>query len=301
MPGEAALEVVDLVKDYGSVRAVDGVSFSVPRGHVFCLLGPNGAGKTTTLEIAQGLRRPTSGVVRLFGEDPRRASPALRRRVGSLPQSFSCYELLSPRENVEYWRDVYGVSADVPALLESLGLAEHADRPYRTLSGGTKRRVAIAAALVSSPDLVFLDEPTAGVDPASRRQLWEVVRSLRREGRSVVLTTHYMDEAERLADEVAIVRDGRIVARGSPEKVRLAHGGGVVVRVRGLDGPLPPSLALRPGARMEGDEAVIPLSGPGEGPAVLAELVKAGTRYRELSVHEPTLDDAFVRLVAREA
>ncbi|HWG89525.1 MAG TPA: ABC transporter ATP-binding protein [Candidatus Thermoplasmatota archaeon] len=293
------LEVRDLVKHYGSKVAVDGVSFTVPRGKVFCLLGQNGAGKTTTLEVTQGIRKPTRGEVRLFGEDPRTAGAALKRRMGVLPQRFTGFSMLTVEENLRYFAEIYGADPDLPALLESLDLTASRKAPFSTLSGGTMRRVGIATALVHDPELVFLDEPTAGVDPVNRRRLWDIILRLRKEGRSVVLTTHYMDEAERLADEVAIIHRGRIIARGPPDRVRRDHGGGPVLRISGLQGNLPVTLAGRAGLRQDEEGAtLIPLLNASEGPVLLSELARSGVAYQEFTVREPSLDDAFVRLVA---
>nr|QEO74585.1 ABC transporter ATP-binding protein [uncultured bacterium] len=301
-PDPAPLEVHDLVKRYGDRTAVAGVSFRVERGSIFCLLGENGAGKTTTLEVAQGLRRPTAGLASLFGVDAQRSTPALRRRMGVLPQRFACFPGLTVRENLRYFADVYDARGDGSGLLERLGLAEHADQLVSTLSGGTARRVGVATALVHDPELVFLDEPTAGVDPASRRRLWDVLLALRDEGKAIVLTTHYMDEAERLADDILVLRKGRTVARGRPSAIRQAHGGGAVLRVAGLGDALPPLLAERAGVEREADGAVlVRLADPAEAPLLLAGLLKAGVALHEVSVREPTLDDAFLRLSEDDA
>ena len=298
---DVPLVMEGITKRYGSQTVVDGVSLRVERGQVVCVLGPNGAGKTTTLEMAQGLRRPTSGTVRVFGQDPRNATAALRKRLGVLPQDFTCFDFLTIRENLEYWSGIYRVRPAMDALLADLGLTESAGKKYNSLSGGMKRRVGIAAALVTDPELVFLDEPTAGLDPASRRQLWDVILRLRREGRAVVLTTHYMDEAERLSDVVAMMRAGRVVAQGSPAEVRRAHGGPSVVTVKGLRAALPPALSQREGfASLEDGTVVIPLHDAADGPRVIEQVVRSGVAYDELAIREPTLDDTFLRL-AREA
>lgn len=298
---DVPLVMEGVTKKYGDKTAVDAVSLRVLRGQVVCVLGPNAAGKTTTLEMAQGLRRPTSGTVRVYGEDPLEAGTALRKRLGVLPQDFTCFDALTIRENLEYWSGIYRVRPAIDDLLADLGLAPSADEKYSALSGGMRRRVGIAAALVTNPDLVFLDEPTAGLDPASRRQLWDVILRLRREGRAVVLTTHYMDEAERLSDVVVMIRSGRIVAQGSPSEVRRAHGGPCLVTVRGLGAELPSELSQREGfARLEDGTVVIPLAHPAEGPRVIERIVRSGVAYDELAIREPTLDDTFLRL-AREA
>lgn len=298
MSADAPLEIHRLVKRYGTVTAVDDVSFRAEAGSVLCILGTNGAGKTTTLEIAQGIRRATDGEARLFGQPAWGASVATKRRMGLLPQRFTGFPLLTVRENLDYFCALYDARPDIGSLIDSLGLREVADRRFGALSGGTMRRVSIATALVNDPELLFLDEPAAGVDPASRRHLWALVETLRRRDRAIVLTTHAMDEAERLADEVVVMHRGRIVARGAPDRVRLEHGGGAVLRLAGVPEPLPPVLAQRGNLLREKDGAIlVPLADAAEGPMLMAELVKSGVPFHELSIREPTLDDAFVRLV----
>src|ERR687895_1182171 len=212
----AAIEVDGLRKAYGDHEAVRGIGFTVRRGEVFGLLGPNGAGKTTTVEILEGYRTRSAGSVSVLGHDPGRRPAELRERVGIVLQSCGTYPHLSVRETVAHWASLYPAPRDVDEVVELAGLEEAADRRARTLSGGQQRRLDLALALVGDPELVFLDEPTVGFDPAARRAAWSTVCSLRDLGKTVLLTTHYLDEAQELADRVAIIKDGAILAEGAP-------------------------------------------------------------------------------------
>jgi len=215
----AAIEVHDLRKDYGAVQAVRGVSFEVGRGEVFGLLGPNGAGKTTTVEILEGYRRRSAGDVRVLGHDPAERDRQLQQRVGIVLQSCGFYPRVTVREAIEHFSKAYERPRDAGETIELVGLGEKADARTKDLSGGQRRRLDLALALVGDPELVFLDEPTTGFDPAARRTAWGVVRSLKELGKTVLLTTHYLDEAQELADRVAIVKEGRIVAEGPPDQL----------------------------------------------------------------------------------
>ena len=216
---EAAIEVRDLRKDYGPVEAVRGVSFEVERGEVFGLLGPNGAGKTTTVEILEGYRRRSAGDVSVLGHDPAKRDRELQQRVGIVLQSSGFYSHVTVREAVEHFGKAYDHPRDAGETIDLVGLAEKADARTKSLSGGQKRRLDLALALVGDPELIFLDEPTTGFDPAARRTAWGVVRALKELGKTVLLTTHYLDEAHELADRVAIVKEGRIVAEGPPDQL----------------------------------------------------------------------------------
>ncbi|WP_230973495.1 ABC transporter ATP-binding protein [Aeromicrobium terrae] len=269
-----------LVMTYGAVKAVDGVSFTVEPGEFFGLLGPNGAGKTTTLEIVEGLRKPHAGTARIDDVDPATRAPGLMRRIGVQLQSSSFFERLTAREQL----DTFGALYDVPrgrsdALLEQVGLTDKADIRTEDLSGGQKQRLSIACALVHEPDVVFLDEPTAALDPQARRNLWDLLRSLNDSGRTVVLTTHYMDEAEALCDRVAIMDAGRILELDTPAAL-----------VRGLDAP------VRITVLVDGEEQVIETRDPGR---ALADLAEHGA-LDGLSVKGATLEDVFLHLTGRE-
>ena len=216
---DAVIEVADLHKAYGSHEAVRGLSLSVGRGEVYGLLGPNGAGKTTTVEILEGFRAPTSGTVSVLGMDPLARSADLRARAGMVLQSCGFHPHLSPREAVTHWAGMYRAPRDVDEVLALVGLQDAADKRSGTLSGGQSRRLDLALALVGDPEVVFLDEPTTGFDPAARRAAWETIRGLRALGKTILLTTHYLDEAQALADRVGIIKDGRLLIEGAPAEL----------------------------------------------------------------------------------
>src|SRR3954464_3204030 len=219
MPAEAAISVRDLRKAYGPVEAVRGVSFEVGRGEVFGLLGPNGAGKTTTVEILEGYRDRSAGDVSVLGHDPATRDRDLQQRVGIVLQSSGFYRHVTVREAIEHFGKAYEHPRDAGETIDLVGLGEKADARTKSLSGGQQRRLDLALALVGDPELIFLDEPTTGFDPAARRTAWGVIRSLKELGKTVVLTTHYLDEAQSLSDRVAIVQAGRIVAEGPPSEL----------------------------------------------------------------------------------
>ena len=216
---EAAIQVRDLRKSYGPIEAVRGISFEVRRGEVFGLLGPNGAGKTTTVEILEGYRARTGGDVAVLGFDPERSERALKQRVGIVLQQLGFYPRATVRESVEHVAGFYPSPRDVGETIALVGLDGNEDRRANQLSGGQRRRLDLALALVGDPELIFLDEPTTGFDPAARRTAWSVIRTLRELGKTLLLTTHYLDEAQELADRVAIVKAGRIVAEGPPARL----------------------------------------------------------------------------------
>jgi ABC-2 type transport system ATP-binding protein len=226
-----ALEARDLVKEYPGVTAVDGVSFSVPEGICFGLLGPNGAGKTTTVEIIEGVTRPTSGEVYYYGEP---AGARFRQEAGIQFQNTALQDYLTVRETIQMFRSLYERQADLDKIIDQCSLAELLDRDNRKLSGGQRQRLLLAVALVNRPKLIFLDEPTTGLDPQARRNFWDLVKNIRADGATIVLTTHYMDEAQVLCDEIAIMDAGKIVTQGTPDQllfekygdklINLAHG-----------------------------------------------------------------------------
>ena len=208
-----ALEVVDLVKRYGARTALDGLSFTVASGTVCALLGPNGAGKTTTVEIAEGFRKPDGGSVRVLGRDPR--DPALKARIGVMPQTGGGYPAMPAGEMLRLTASYHRNPLDPLAMLDHLALTEVTKVPWRRLSGGQQQRLSLAMAVIGRPELLFLDEPTAGLDPQARRATWDLISSLRRDGATIVLTTHLMDEAEQLADDVVVVDHGKLIAQGT--------------------------------------------------------------------------------------
>ena len=241
----ARIEVAGLTKSYGDLTAVDDLSFTIEPGEFFGLLGPNGAGKTTALEMIEGLRRPDAGTVTIDGLDPWKRDPALQRRIGVQLQSSAFFERLTAREQLVTFAALYGAAPErVDQLLDEVGLADKADSPVEKLSGGQAQRLSIACALVHDPEIVFLDEPTAALDPQARRNLWDFLQGLNDSGRTVVLTTHYMEEAEVLCDRVAIIDHGRLLQLDSPAAL-----------IRGLDAPT--RISLAPDAISEADARAI--------------------------------------------
>jgi len=280
----SAIEVSGLKKSYGPREVLHGVSFSVEAGEVFALLGPNGAGKTTTVEILEGYRRRDDGSVQVLGVDPSRAGTDFRARIGIVLQSAAVYPLLSVREILNLFAGYYKRARNVPEVIELVGLAEKSESRVRTLSGGQLRRLDLALALVGDPELIFLDEPTTGFDPAARRQAWDTIRDLRGLGKSILLTTHYMEEAQNLADRLAILRDGRIVATGSPREL-LSGASGVEVRYR-----------------RNGEEIVVTTDEPTR---VLHELtgqaLAEGVELEDIEVRRRSLEDLYLELTREEA
>ncbi|MBD8868746.1 ABC transporter ATP-binding protein [Nocardioides donggukensis] len=294
-----AIEVTDLVKVYGELRAVDGVSLTVEEGEFFGILGPNGAGKTTALEMMEGLRRPDDGTVRVLGLPPWPRNADLLPRIGVQLQASSFFERLTAREQIHTFADLYGVpGAQADGWLERVGMADKAGDRVEDLSGGQAQRLSIACALVHEPEVVFLDEPTAALDPQARRNLWDLLSGLNDSGRTVVLTTHYMDEAEVLCDRVAIVDHGRLLRLDTPAAL-----------VRGLDAPtritVGPGLLdpVRAGALPAVDDVAVRVDGTvlttRSPAAVLARLAEA-EQLDGVRVQTGTLEDVFLDLTGRE-
>jgi ABC-2 type transport system ATP-binding protein len=258
---------------------VRGISFAVARGEIFGLLGPNGAGKTTTVEILEGYRERSGGRVAVLGEDPERAGRGLRERVGIVLQSSGIYPRVSVREAVEHWSGLYPRPRDPSEVIELVGLGDKADDRAGRLSGGQRRRLDLALALVGDPELIFLDEPTTGFDPAARRAAWGVVRTLKELGKTVLLTTHYLDEAQSLSDRVAIVKDGVIVAEGPPAEL-------------GVDGD-----SYRVAYNQNGKRVEIETDNPTELlHRLTGEALARGERLQGLTVSRPTLEEIYLQL-----
>ncbi len=285
MSDSPAIEVCDLRKRYGEYEALRGIDIAVQRGEVFGLLGPNGAGKTTTVEILEGYRARDGGEVSVLGYDPARRSIELRRRIGIVLQAGGIYSHITPREALRHWASFYPHPRDVEEVLALAGLQEKADVRSRRLSGGQLRRLDFALALVGDPELIFLDEPTTGFDPEARRAAWETVRSLRALGKTILLTTHYLDEAQALADRVAIVKDGRVLAIGPPRELGTHPPGASHYRVayRGPDGEL---------VERETDDPTGLLH------TLTTEALARGERLEELTVGRPSLEDVYLELTA---
>jgi ABC-2 type transport system ATP-binding protein len=297
---DSAIRVRSLVKRFEDVVAVDGVDLDVKRGECFGVLGPNGAGKTTTIEILEGLQRPTSGEVELLGLPWKAHAAELRARIGIQLQETELYDKLSAAETVRLFRSFYPRRIEVADALAQVDLTDKKDAWVQKLSGGQKQRLAIACALVSDPELFFLDEPTTGLDPTARRSLWEIIRAMRARGRTIVLTTHYMEEAEKLCDRIAIMRKGKVIALGTPRELIARLGAEEIVEVA-TDPPLPAEIfAAIPGvAGVHADGAGFRLS-VREIHATLPLLIDAlrerSARASRLSTRTATLDDVFVEL-----
>ncbi|GLY51086.1 ABC transporter ATP-binding protein [Lentzea sp. NBRC 102530] len=293
-----AVVASDIRKSYGSLRAVDGVSFSVEQGEFFGLLGPNGAGKSTTLEIVEGLRKPDSGSVRLLGESPWPRNPALLRKIGVQLQASSFFERLTSKEQLETFGALYGISKSKAVdMLELVGLTDKANVQDTKLSGGQRQRLSIACALVHDPEIVFLDEPTAALDPQARRNLWDVLRAIQQRGKTIVYTTHHLDEAEILCDRVAIIDSGRIMTMGPPAQLVRALNAQTQVIIE--HGVVPAELATTlPGAEAVVDDGVsvtISTSDAGVTIKALGEL----DALSNAQVRTATLEDVFLHLTGR--
>jgi len=279
----AAISVRGLRKSYGKLEALSGVDFEIETGEVFGLLGPNGAGKTTTVEILEGYRRRDGGDVSVLGHDPERAGSDFRERIGVVLQQSQLWANVTVREAHAIFAGYYARPRNVDDVIELVGLAEKRSARVKTLSGGQRRRLDLGVALVGDPDLVFLDEPTTGFDPAARRAAWEMIRSLRSLGKTVLLTTHYLDEAEQLADRVAVLRGGRIVRVGTPRELTSSD---LEVEIR---------------YRRNGEELLIRTSEPTR---VLHELTSEalvrGEELERLEVRRPTLEEVYLALVEEQ-
>jgi ABC-2 type transport system ATP-binding protein len=298
-----AIRCRSLVKDYGPVRAVNGLNLEVRAGECFGLLGPNGAGKTTTVEILEGLLPPTSGEVELLGRTWKNDSRALRQRLGISLQETNLADKLTVEETLRLFRSFYPRGRDVTELLKLVSLNDKAKTWYVKLSGGQKQRLAVACALVGDPEILFLDEPTTGLDPQSRRQLWGLIEQFKAEGRTVLLTTHYMDEAQRLCHRVAVIDKGQVIALGTPAELINSLGGNEVVEIK-CDGDVEENrLSALPGVHsikrhpeglsltVEQLHKTLPL--------LLSHLQQSGRSLTALSTHHATLEDVFVNLTGR--
>jgi ABC-2 type transport system ATP-binding protein len=278
---DPAIRVEGLKKSYGKYEALRGVDFEIQQGEVFGLLGPNGAGKTTTVEILEGYRRPDGGTVQVLGEDPQHATRGWRERIGVVLQSSSLYPNLTVQESLALFGGYYSRPRDIGEVVELVGLTEKADARVRTLSGGQKRRLDLGLALVGDPELIFLDEPTTGFDPSARRTAWETIRGLRGLGKTILLTTHYLDEAAQLADRVAVLREGRIVTLGSPAELTATRED-TEIRYRRPDGEL----------------VVLHTTEPAR---TVAELYAREGELPGLEVRRATLEEVYLALTEEES
>ncbi len=307
-----AIEAIDLVKDFGANRAVDGVSFTVPQGAVLGLLGPNGAGKTTTVRMMTTLSEPTSGTARVAGYDVRTQPDMVRRNMGLTGQAATVDELLTGRENIRMIGGLYGIGRRQlrqlgDRLLEQFDLVDAADRPVRAYSGGMRRRLDLAVSLIAAPPVLFLDEPTTGLDPRSRSDLWEVLRDLVAGGTTVLLTTQYLEEADQLADDIVVIDHGRIIAKGTPLQLKQQAGNAslVVTVSHAADLPAARELLSRSGAEVHVDPGARQLTAAADG---IAELTRVANWLQDnaievddIGLSRPSLDDVFLSLTGHRA
>jgi ABC-2 type transport system ATP-binding protein len=285
MNGSAAIEVRGLRKSYGALEAVGGIDFTVNRGEVYGLLGPNGAGKTTTVEILEGYRERGDGEVSVLGFDPGRRPRALRERLGIVLQQTGIYNHIRVREAVEHFAGMYPHPRDVDEVISLIGLEGKETMRTRELSGGQLRRLDFGLALVGDPELIFLDEPTTGFDPAARRTAWDTIRSLRELGKTIVLTTHYLDEAQALADRVAIIKGGRILAEGAPRELGVDSARRVRITYREPSGELVEIVTDDPTTTLH---------------ELTGDALARGERLEDLEVTRPSLEDVYLELTADE-
>jgi len=295
---EYAIEVDGLTKRYGDLLAVNDISFTVKKGEVFAFLGPNGAGKTTTVEIIETIRTPTSGKVILLGMDVTKKKRDIVQRIGVLPQGFSSFDRITVRETIQYYSRLFSVHSDIDGLIELVNLRDKANEQYKNLAGGLQQRLGIAIALVNDPEVVFLDEPTTGLDPRARREVWEVLQGLKEKGKTVFLTTHYMEEAELLADRVAIISRGKIIAMGSPRELIADNANYQVLTLQSVDDQVfeivrktgfEPSLDDHKNIRVRVEQTDHVLQ-------ILNAIKAAGASYLGLDVRKPNLEEVFLKL-----
>lgn len=297
---EDVITVRQLVKRYGDFTAVDGIDFDVHKGEVFSILGPNGAGKTTTVEILECIKKASGGEAKILGFDLADQSKDIKREIGVLPQEFNAFELLTVKENIRFFGGMFDRRVDVDELVHLVDLEHKEDEYFKNLSGGLKQRVGIAIAMVNDPQIVFLDEPTTGLDPKARREVWGVVEGLRNKGKTVILTTHYMEEAEVLSNRVAIMDRGRFIALGTPREVVDKHGGAKSCIVRGGGQAAFDLLrSLSPDLERSNGDVTIRLEKKENLVEIVNTLEKNGTYYDEIMLKRPSLEDVFLKLTGR--
>lgn len=302
---ETIIDVESLSKYYPpDIRAVDNISFKIRSGTIFSMLGPNGAGKTTTVEILEGLRTPTAGKVTIMGEDVLKDYSKIRHRVGTLPQNFEPFDMLKPWEAVQYWAELYDIRItrkEINDLLENVGSSERKNLYSKKLSGGERRKLGIALSIVNNPELLFLDEPTTGLDPKARRDVWELIANIRDRGTTTFLTTHYLDEAEKLADEVAIMHKGRIIANGAPGNLIESYGSGTVIVLEnaGMTG-LSRLKEMDIDAKIDDvnpNDVIVAVKKHSEMMDMMSRLASSGIQVNDIYTRRETLEDVFLNLV----
>ena len=294
---DIVISVSHLTKIYDDIAAVNDISFELRKGEVFAFLGPNGAGKTTTVEIIESIRKPTNGLIKIFGRDISRSFNNVKERIGVLPQEFKSFERLTVRETLEYFSTLFNKHIDTSKILKSMNLEDEEHKLYRDLSGGLKQRVGVAIALVNDPDIIFLDEPTTGLDPKARHEVWEVILELKKQGKTIFLTTHYMEEAEYLADHVAIIHRGRIIAEGTVDELIHRYGGNNVLHIHGNHGVY--DFLKEKGFNVDiskNDEVTMRVMHNNEILEVLSMLKENDIEYDSIDIRHPNLEEVFLAL-----
>ena len=298
MINNIVINIEGLTKTYDKFTAVDEISFTVNEGEVFALLGPNGAGKTTTVEIIECLKTPDKGKVEIFGIDlkDKKKQNDVKRKIGVMPQNFNAFDWLTVKENLEYFRELYSSKVSTDELIDRVGLRKKMNSMYKTLSGGTKQRVGIAISLINEPELLFLDEPTAGLDPQARRETWNLIRKLKEQGKTIFLTTHYMEEAQELSDRILIIIEGKIVAGGSPNELIENYGGNKSVILKNCNKKILEDSGIKYETNTEKQIQII-----FDNNEQLFNILSAVTDDPnvEIEIKKPNLDEAFLNLTGR--
>ncbi|KAA0003519.1 MAG: ABC transporter ATP-binding protein [Thermoplasmata archaeon] len=299
---ECAIEVENLTKVYGDLKAVDNISFKVKKGEVFAFLGPNGAGKTTTVEMIETIRSPTRGRIKVLGQDVKKSTKEIKERIGVLPQEFISFERLTVRETLKYFSNLYKKHIDIDEIMDIIDLKDKENELYMNLSGGLKQRVGVAIALVNDPDIVFLDEPTTGLDPRARRDVWNAIAGLKKQGKTVFLTTHYMEEAEYLADSIAIMHRGRIVAEGTLDELIQKYGKRSTLLLKGGRAEEAAEALKENGydAEVVDGDVEIKIVKRDAVLDILFYLREKGISYREVDIRHSDLEDVFLNLTGEK-
>ena len=298
MKQNIVINIEGLTKTYDEFIAVNEISFDVNKGEVFALLGPNGAGKTTTVEIIECLKTPDNGKVEIFGINlnDKNKQKEIKRKIGVMPQNFNAFDWLTVKENLDYFRNLYDSDISVEELIDRIGLAKKTDSMYKTLSGGMKQRVGIAISLINEPELLFLDEPTAGLDPQARRETWNLIKKLKQQGKTIFLTTHYMEEAQELSDRILIIIEGKIVASGSPSELIENYGGNKSIILKNCDRNILEKKNIQYEIDTESQIHII-----FDNNDQLFKILAAVTDDPnvEIEIKKPNLDEAFLNLTGR--
>ena len=298
MKQNVVISINGLTKTYDEFIAVNEISFDVNKGEVFALLGPNGAGKTTTVEIIECLKTPDNGKVEIFGINlkDKNKQKEIKRKIGVMPQNFNAFDWLTVKENLDYFRNLYDSNISVDELIDRIGLVKKTDSMYKTLSGGMKQRVGIAISLINEPELLFLDEPTAGLDPQARRETWNLIKKLKQQGKTIFLTTHYMEEAQELSDRILIIIEGKIVASGSPSELIENYGGNKSIILKNCDRNILEKKNIQYEIDTESQIHII-----FDNNDQLFKILAAVTDDPnvEIEIKKPNLDEAFLNLTGR--